>query len=64
MRDDKHTPRKMFDGPRLDTLRLCSTPQLQRELKTQESVANPDPRRIAELKAELRPRNCQGCRLR
>jgi hypothetical protein len=57
MRDDKYTPRTMFDGPKLDTLRLCSTPQLQRELTTQESVANPDPRRIAELKAELESRS-------
>jgi hypothetical protein len=56
MRDDKLTPRKMYDGPKLDTLRLCSTPQLQRELKTQESVKNPDQRKIAELKAELESR--------
>ena len=56
MRDDKQPLRKMFDGPKLDTLRLCSTPQLQRELKTQESVANPDPRKIGELKAELESR--------
>jgi hypothetical protein len=56
MGDDKQTPRKIFDGPKLDTLRLCSTPQLQRELKTQESIANPDPRKIAELKAELESR--------
>jgi hypothetical protein len=56
MRDEKLTPRNMFDGPKLDTLRLCSTPQLQRELKTQESVKNPDQRKIAELKAELESR--------
>jgi hypothetical protein len=54
--DDRLTPRKVFDGPKLDMLRLCSTPQLQRELKTQESVANPDQRKIAELKAELESR--------
>jgi hypothetical protein len=56
MSDDKLTPRKMFDGPKLDTLRLCSTPQLQRELKTQEGVTNPDQGKIAELKAELESR--------
>lgn len=56
MSDDKQTPRKMFDGPKLNTLRLCSTPQLQQELATQESVPNPDQRKIAELKAELESR--------
>jgi hypothetical protein len=56
MSDEKLTPRNTFDGPKLDTLRLASTPQLQRELKTQESVTNPDQRNIAELKAELMSR--------
>ena len=54
--DDDLTPRKKFNGPKLETLRLCSTPQLQHELKTRESVANPDQRMIAELKAELESR--------
>jgi hypothetical protein len=54
--DEKPTPRKIFDGPKLDTLRLCSTPWLQRELATQESVTSPDQQKIAELKAELESR--------
>jgi hypothetical protein len=57
--DDKLTPRKVFDALRSNALELRSTTWLQRELATQESVTNPDRRKIAKLKAELEKRRQQ-----
>jgi hypothetical protein len=57
--DDMLTPRKVFDALRSGGLKLRSTTWLQRELATQESITNPDQRKIAELKAELEKRRQQ-----